>query len=70
MKCAQYNRSTTLIEPSAPSALTQFGGSAAAAHELNGCDLCLSESLQNRVGELYSLVRFLRMDPFAYYFCR
>lgn len=26
--------------------------------------------LQNRVGELYSLVRFLRMDPHAYYFCR
>jgi DNA repair protein RAD16 len=26
--------------------------------------------LQNRVGELYSLVRFLRMDPHAYYFCK
>ena len=26
--------------------------------------------LQNRVGEFYSLVRFLRLDPFASYFCR
>ena len=32
---------------------------------------CLSGTpLQNRVGELYSLVRFLRMDPHAYYFCK
>ena len=26
--------------------------------------------LQNRVGELYSLIRFLRLDPMAYYFCK
>lgn len=26
--------------------------------------------LQNRVGEFYSLVRFLRLDPMAYYYCR
>jgi len=26
--------------------------------------------LQNRVGELYSLVRFLRMDKFSQYFCK
>ncbi|EED91987.1 hypothetical protein THAPSDRAFT_268889 [Thalassiosira pseudonana CCMP1335] len=26
--------------------------------------------LQNRVGEFYSLIRFLRLDPMAYYFCR
>jgi DNA repair protein RAD16 len=26
--------------------------------------------LQNRVGEFYSLVRFLRLDPMAFYYCR
>ncbi|RKP08007.1 P-loop containing nucleoside triphosphate hydrolase protein [Thamnocephalis sphaerospora] len=26
--------------------------------------------LQNRVGELYSLIRFMQLDPYSYYFCR
>jgi hypothetical protein len=26
--------------------------------------------LQNRVGELYSLVKLLKSDPYSYYFCR
>lgn len=26
--------------------------------------------LQNRVGELYSLIRFMDLDPFSYYFCK
>ncbi|KAI7846895.1 SNF2 family N-terminal domain-containing protein [Circinella umbellata] len=26
--------------------------------------------LQNRVGELYSLIRFMQADPFAYYYCK
>ena len=32
---------------------------------------CLSGTpLQNRVGELYSLVQFCRLDPYCYYFCK
>ena len=31
--------------------------------------LTLDASAQNRVGELYSLVRFLRISPYAYYYC-
>lgn len=32
---------------------------------------CLSGTpLQNRVGELYSIIRFLQGDPFAFYFCK
>ncbi|KAI8092310.1 SNF2 family N-terminal domain-containing protein [Gilbertella persicaria] len=26
--------------------------------------------LQNRVGELYSLIRFMQADPFSYYYCK
>ncbi|KAG5341019.1 hypothetical protein C0989_012223 [Termitomyces sp. Mn162] len=45
---------------------------AKAAFELKGnYRWCLSGTpLQNRVGELYSLVRFLGGDPFSYYFCK
>jgi DNA repair protein RAD16 len=33
--------------------------------------LCLSGTpLQNRIGEIFSLLRFLEVDPFAYYYCR
>ncbi len=32
--------------------------------------LPLSLCVQNRVGELHSLLRFLELDPYAYYFCR
>eukprot|EP01062_Namystynia_karyoxenos_P006440 TRINITY_DN12253_c0_g3_i1.p1 TRINITY_DN12253_c0_g3~~TRINITY_DN12253_c0_g3_i1.p1 ORF type:complete len:1155 (+),score=498.32 TRINITY_DN12253_c0_g3_i1:72-3536(+) len=46
-------------------------GVAKAAYALDS-DLkwCLTGTpLQNRVGELFSLVRFLRMDPYAFYGC-
>jgi DNA repair protein RAD16 len=45
---------------------------AAAAFSLTGIHRwCLSGTpLQNRVGELYSLIRFLRIDPMAHYFCK
>ena len=33
------------------------------------CAQTLGASAQNRVGELYSLVRFLRISPYAYYYC-
>lgn len=44
---------------------------AKAAFELDGdYRWCLSGTpLQNRVGELYSMIRFLGADPYAYYFC-
>ncbi len=29
----------------------------------------VGHSVANRVGELYSLVRFLGGDPFSFYFC-
>ncbi|KAF9076667.1 SNF2 family N-terminal domain-containing protein [Rhodocollybia butyracea] len=45
---------------------------AKAAFELQAVSRwCLSGTpLQNRVGELYSLIRFLGGDPFAFYYCK
>lgn len=46
-------------------------GTAKSANELQ-CEKrwCLSGTpLQNRIGEMYSLVRFMKLDPFYKYFC-
>lgn len=46
-------------------------GTAKAANNLK-CEkrLCLTGTpLQNRIGEMYSLIRFLKLDPFHQYFC-
>jgi len=51
---------------------TRSSQTANAAFSLIGVNRwCLSGTpLQNRVGEFYSLVRFLRLNPMAYYYCR
>lgn len=51
---------------------TRNSQTAGAAFSLIGVHRwCLSGTpLQNRVGEFYSLIRFLRIDPMAHYFCR
>lgn len=33
-------------------------------------DLNSGTPLQNRVGELYSQIRFLQIQPYSYYFCK
>eukprot|EP00928_Gymnodinium_smaydae_P035606 TRINITY_DN25023_c0_g4_i1.p1 TRINITY_DN25023_c0_g4~~TRINITY_DN25023_c0_g4_i1.p1 ORF type:complete len:1193 (+),score=345.81 TRINITY_DN25023_c0_g4_i1:101-3679(+) len=45
---------------------------ALAAYALQGgFKWCLTGTpLQNRVGELYSLIRFLRLRPYAFYYCK
>mmetsp|Transcript_19582 Transcript_19582/g.54783 ORF Transcript_19582/g.54783 Transcript_19582/m.54783 type:complete len:1214 (+) Transcript_19582:82-3723(+) len=45
---------------------------AQAAYALrSGMKWCLTGTpLQNRVGELYSLIRFLRLRPYAFYYCK
>jgi len=44
---------------------------AAYALQTSGAKWCLTGTpLQNRVGELYSLIRFLRLRPFAFYYCK
>ncbi|TFK43094.1 SNF2 family N-terminal domain-containing protein [Crucibulum laeve] len=50
----------------------RYTNTAKAAFELDAnYRWCLSGTpLQNRVGELYSLVRFLGGDPFSFYFCK
>ncbi|KAL8144667.1 hypothetical protein AgCh_003022 [Apium graveolens] len=48
------------------------GNTTKAVHALNSTyKWALSGTpLQNRVGELYSLIRFLQISPYSYYFCK
>ena len=64
--------SLTKSSPHQTSVKSRSSQTAAAAFSLTSIHRwCLSGTpLQNRVGELYSLIRFLRIDPMAHYFCR
>jgi len=73
--CAERNqyRSYPLLTCLGPQFIkSRSSQTAAAAFSLTSIHRwCLSGTpLQNRVGELYSLIRFLRIDPMAHYFCR
>ncbi|KAJ7477236.1 SNF2 family N-terminal domain-containing protein [Mycena galericulata] len=66
---ARWNR---IILDEAHNIKERATNTAKAAFELKAnARWCLSGTpLQNRVGELYSLVRFLGGDPFSFYFCK
>ncbi|KAJ7762736.1 SNF2 family N-terminal domain-containing protein [Mycena maculata] len=66
---ARWNR---IILDEAHNIKERSTNTAKAAFELKAnARWCLSGTpLQNRVGELYSLVRFLGGDPFSFYFCK
>ncbi|KAJ7499427.1 SNF2 family N-terminal domain-containing protein [Mycena latifolia] len=67
-----WNRIIASILDEAHNIKERSTNTAKAAFELQAkARWCLSGTpLQNRVGELYSLVRFLGGDPFSYYFCK
>jgi hypothetical protein len=67
-----YLRLLLSIQDEAHFIKTRSSQTANAAFSLVGIHRwCLSGTpLQNRVGEFYSLVRFLRLDPMAFYYCR
>eukprot|EP00930_Biecheleria_cincta_P105906 TRINITY_DN98_c1_g1_i1.p1 TRINITY_DN98_c1_g1~~TRINITY_DN98_c1_g1_i1.p1 ORF type:complete len:1206 (-),score=311.60 TRINITY_DN98_c1_g1_i1:59-3676(-) len=71
LHCVEWSR---VILDEAHRIKARTNSTALAAYALNcekGYKWCLTGTpLQNRVGELYSLVRFLRVRPYAFYYCK
>lgn len=71
LHCVEWSR---VILDEAHRIKARTNSTALATYALNvekGFKWCLTGTpLQNRVGELYSLVRFLRVRPYAFYYCK
>lgn len=69
LHCCQWSR-IILDEGHRIKGRTNSTAMAAYALPNEGFKWCLTGTpMQNRIGELYSLIRFLRVRPFAFYYC-